>query len=98
MYVLRIDRLAEAYAAGGIRGFWAARIDHLKSVREDDYLTAKYLALEGRNEDSLTALGRAMESRKQGKVLILFAFEEPAFDGLRQDERFQRMTDFARED
>jgi len=92
------DRLAEAYAAGGIRGFWAARIDHLKSVREDDYLTAKYLALEGRNEDSLTALGRAMESRKQGKVLILFAFEEPAFDGLRQDERFQRMTDFARED
>jgi tetratricopeptide (TPR) repeat protein len=80
----------QAYAEGGIAGFWRARVKFLSAYFPDDYELAKYLAMLGEHTQALTWLESAMAKQRAGKTIVLYARSEPAFDGLRNDARFKR--------
>jgi DNA-binding winged helix-turn-helix (wHTH) protein/TolB-like protein len=83
----------EAFARDGIRGFWAARAQYLETEFTDPYQAARYLARLGRREQALMWLAQAEARKKAGKAVMLYAFEEPVFDGLRNDTRFRRLVE-----
>jgi DNA-binding winged helix-turn-helix (wHTH) protein/TolB-like protein/cytochrome c-type biogenesis protein CcmH/NrfG len=90
----RAQALNSVYAKNGIKGFWRARVEFLKTEYQDDYQLAKYLALLGRRRESLASLQRAIDIHKAGHTIVLFAYEEPVFAGMRYDPRFRQLTGF----
>jgi len=84
------QRVREAYAKEGIKGFFAVRAEYFGTEFKDNYLRAKYLALLGRKDDSVEALHRAMSDAGPNKLFVMYASSEPAFDGIRDDPRFRK--------
>jgi tetratricopeptide (TPR) repeat protein len=84
------ERVREAYAKEGIKGFFEVRADYYGTEFKDAYQRAKYLALLGRKDDSVVALRRALKDAGPNKLYVMYASSEPAFDGLRDDPRFRR--------
>jgi tetratricopeptide (TPR) repeat protein len=84
------QKVREAYAKNGIKGFFAVRAGYFSTEFKDNYSRAKYLALLGRKDESVEALRRAVNTAGPNKLYVMYASIEPAFDGIRDDPRFRK--------
>lgn len=80
--------LRQAYATGGMRGFWQQRIKVLSRYPPDEYGLARYYARLGQPDAALDWLERAERSRA---FKLISVNADPVFDGLRHRERFRQL-------
>jgi tetratricopeptide (TPR) repeat protein len=83
--------LQRAYATEGIRGFWRVRVAYLRTQFKDDWELAQYLSLLGQYDAALRALQAGTAANGTMKMHLVFLASDPAFDGLREDQRFRRI-------
>jgi len=85
--------LGFVYAAAGRRAEAEAILQRLKSLAQQRYVSALYLAIIytglKENDQAIESLNLAFESRHPGLVLIRV---DPIFDDLRDDERFKKLV------
>jgi serine/threonine-protein kinase len=84
-----VEKFRQAFAAGGIRGFWRTRVEALQHPVPNHYLLAHYYALLGEDERALYWLEQACAQHKFDFTLF---FPDPAFDDLRTNLRFQALA------
>lgn len=82
------SRMRQAYAKGGIVGFWRAQLDYMRLKQDYRFAIAKTYARLGENEKALTALA---DSAKQREWDLLFMWD-PVFLPLRFDPEFNRIA------
>jgi hypothetical protein len=87
--------LREAYAKGGIKGFWRERIKQYLSGPLFSPALAEYHALLGEKDKALYWLGEAVEKRQ---FEVVFIKTNPAFKDLRADPRFLELVRRVRPD
>lgn len=87
----RIERLRAALARSGAEGFWRERLAIAQSARGPDWPVdaAELHARLGERDQSFALLERAFAAKK---FAILFLNVEPAWDGLRDDQRFHDLV------
>ncbi len=84
----RVDGLRDALARDGAEGFWRQRLELAQSARGPDWPVdaAKLHARLGDREQSFALLERGYAERK---FAMLFLNVDPAWDGIRDDQRFR---------
>jgi TolB-like protein/tRNA A-37 threonylcarbamoyl transferase component Bud32/Tfp pilus assembly protein PilF len=88
------ERLAmrEAYAKGGVAGFWRFRLDVLLDHAQTGFVSPYDLAVGhatvGENDRAFQWLEKAVTERSKGITGLRI---EPAFDGLRKDRRYLQL-------
>lgn len=83
-----IDSLPSAYAQGGRNAFLRQSLKLHQQFRDANYYTARDYADLGDRERALQQLNKAFEDH----TLVLWIGNEPEFDRLRSDPRFQRLV------
>jgi tetratricopeptide (TPR) repeat protein len=83
--------LQRAFATEGIRGFWRVRVEYLRTQFKDEWELAQYLSLLGHYDAALRALQAGTRVNGSMKMHLVFLASDPAFDALRQDQRFRRI-------
>lgn len=84
----RNAKLKQAYADGGIQGFWKEMLTPLLKTHGYD-IRAEYHALLGNREEALRNLELSFENRE---FEFLFVLVNPIFSSYRDDPRFIRVT------
>ncbi|HVF48159.1 MAG TPA: winged helix-turn-helix domain-containing protein [Pyrinomonadaceae bacterium] len=80
-----IENLKTAFAAGGIRAFWRARIEMLKKpLPTDAYAIARYHLRLGEHDEAIRYFRHAYENHDFGFVFLA----DPAHSDLLQDPRY----------
>jgi hypothetical protein len=67
------------------------RVQYLQAQFKDDLEIAQYFSLLGEYHSALRALQAGTGADGTMKMHLVFLASDPAFDGLRQDERFRRI-------
>lgn len=83
-----IDRLRQAYARGGIKEYWKARIEWMEG-EPDSYGLARYYARLGNKDKALEWLQRSATERKFDFV---FVFTDPVFKTLDNEPGFEDLA------
>lgn len=85
-----IDILKKAYKEKGIRGFWQAKLDELKTKREVEDGIAECYAQLGERELALDYLERAY---KRHDFDMIYIRVNPVFKGYQSEPRFRKIAD-----
>ena len=86
----QIENLTKAFAAGGIRAFWRARIEMLqKPIPNGAYAIARYHLRLGEHDEALRWFGYAYKNREFGCVFLV---ADPAHSEVNNDPRFRELA------